>query len=572
MIRNSFSLGFFALVLLTRCYAQSSGPAAETGAPLIQSTTRLVQVSVIAKSHDHPAEGLKAEDFKIFADGRAQKISFFSVDATAKALAAPVQTLAANTFTNDAPARSGSVNGITIVLLDLVNTRMTDRIYARQQLIKYLLEIPSDQHVGVYVFNGRLSVLHDYTADMANFQKQLAVAKDRLVNVSQTEEMGALGISDGGGTSDFSELARGGGNAQERSFYLRDRVLGTMNVLKFIGSHFAELPGRKNLVWVSGGFPLTFGYENMSKFSEDFFTEMDATVRSLSDANVAVYPVDARGLVAEPAYDASKPNVATPIMGRGRGGSSKAPSAGAPKVGNHGADVHATMDELAHRTGGHAYYNTNDLTRAIREATDDSAYTYTLGFYPEDEKHNRDFHKIKVEVDQPHINLSYRSGYLDLAEIPSDDRTRSIQIHDALWSPLDATELSLAVNVAKPVNSGSVFTGGAAPQSPDSVVFAVTLRPRGVQLKPQGDRYTGRVDVLMVQFDSAGRPLDSPMETVALNMKDPTYRKFLTEGLSVKETLKIMPHTKSIRVIVRDFGSGMIGSVSVPTKDLTGII
>jgi hypothetical protein len=229
------------------------------------------------------------------------------------------------------------------------------------------------------------------------------------------------------------------------------------------------------------------------------------------------------------------------------------------------------MDELAHRTGGHAYYNTNDLTRAIREATDDSAYTYTLGFYPEDEKHNRDFHKIKVEVDQPHINLSYRSGYLDLAEIPSDDRTRSIQIHDALWSPLDATELSLAVNVVKPVNSGSVFTGAATPVAPDSVVVAVTLQPRGVQLKPLGDRYTGRVDVLMVQFDSTGKPLDSPMETVALNMKDPTYRKFLTDGLSVKETLKIMPQTKTIRVIVRDFGSGMIGSVSVPTKDLSGI-
>jgi VWFA-related protein len=407
---------------------------------------------------------------------------------------------------------------------------------------------------------------------MANFQKQLAEAKNRLVNVSQTEEIGALGVSDGSGVSDLTGLGMGGGSAQERSFYLRDRVLGTMNVLKFIGSHFADLPGRKNLVWVSGGFPLTFGYEHMSKFSEDFFTEMDATVRSLSDANVAVYPVDARGLVAEPAYDASKPNVATPIMGKGRGGSSKAPSAAAPKVGNHGADVHATMDELAHRTGGHAYYNTNDLTRAIREAADDSAYTYTLGFYPEDEKHNRDFHKIKVEVDQPHINLSYRSGYLDLAEVPSDDRTRSIQIHDALWSPLDATELSLAVNVAKPVNSGAVFTGGAAAQSSDAVIVAVTLQPRGVQLKPQGDRYTGRVDVLMVQFDSAGRPLDSPMETVALNMLDATYRKFLTDGLSVKETLNIMPQTKSIRVIVRDFGSGMIGSVSVPTKDLSGVI
>ena len=86
-----------------------------------------------------------------------------------------------------------------------------------------------------------------------------------------------------------------GGGQQERAFFMRNRVLGTLDVLKFIADHLAQVPGRKNLLWMSGGFPLTFGYQ--WSVSENFAGDMDATIQALSDANVAVYPIDARGLV-----------------------------------------------------------------------------------------------------------------------------------------------------------------------------------------------------------------------------------------------------------------------------------
>jgi hypothetical protein len=225
-----------------------------------------------------------------------------------------------------------------------------------------------------------------------------------------------------------------------------------------------------------------------------------------------------------------------------------------------------TMEDLAHRTGGKAFYNTNDLSHAIHEAVMDSQLTYTLGFYPEDEKHNREFHKLKIEVTQPHINLSYRSGYLDLAEVPKDDRTRSLQVHDALWSPLDATELGLSVKLSQPLSSPAVLMGKAAPPPVNGLIVAVTLDSKGIQVEPKADRYTGRIDILMVQFDKDGKPIDSPMETVELNMLDATYQKFLVEGLNVKETLNVNPRTSTLRVIVRDYGSGMIGSVTIPMK------
>ena len=212
------------------------------------------------------------------------------------------------------------------------------------------------------------------------------------------------------------------------------------------------------------------------------------------------------------------------------------------------------MQELAQATGGHAYFNTNDLTHAIQQAVDDSALTYTIGFYPDDEKQNRDFHKLKVEVNKPHISLHYRSGYLDLADIPRDERTRSVQLHDALWSPLDATEIGMSVHLSR----------AAATSGLDA---AVSLDPKGIQLEPKADRHSGRIDLLLAQLNKDGSILGTPtMQTVELNLLEATYRKILTNGIAVREPVTLLPNAYRLRVIVRDYGSGMIGSITVPVN------
>ena len=60
----------------------------------------------------------------------------------------------------------------------------------------------------------------------------------------------------------------------------------------------------------------------------------------------------------------------------------------------------------------------------------------------------RDFHKIKVETSLPHVNLHYRSDDLDVPPVLPDDRQRMLQLHDAVWSPLDATEIGLTVQAS----------------------------------------------------------------------------------------------------------------------------
>src|SRR5258708_28540059 len=103
-----------------------------------------------------------------------------------------------------------------------------------------------------------------------------------------------------------------------------------------------------------------------------------------------------------------------------------------------------SMWELAGRTGGRAYLNTNDLKNAIRDAVTDTQVSYTLGFYPTNEKYDSKFHEIKVQVlARSGLNLRYRKGYFDLPELPQDETARRAGLRDAVWSPLAPTAVVL---------------------------------------------------------------------------------------------------------------------------------
>jgi hypothetical protein len=168
-----------------------------------------------------------------------------------------------------------------------------------------------------------------------------------------------------------------------------------------------------------------------------------------------------------------------------------------------------------------------------------------------------------VEVERAHVNLHYRSGYLDLPLNPVDDRLRMVQLHDALWSPLEATELGLIAQAG--------FTSpGAAARSvgPAELKVSLNIKPDGIIIKQVGDRYTGHLDVLMIPFDARGNQLDGPQDTIDLNMLSETYKRFLVNGVPLNKTLNLSQRAATLRIVVRDAGSGMIGSLTVPVTEL----
>jgi len=513
----------------------------------LKATTRLVQVNVVV--HDkkgQPVADLKKEDFQIKVDGRVQPISVFSVD-SAGALPTSKEPLPPNTFTNRLEQRPGTPSTVTIILLDGLNTRFADQAYAKQQVVKYLETIEPGDHIGLYALGGTLRVLHDYTSDSTELLRKLADYKGGALPGTPSP-----GQPFGGDSLLLDQWVRGGGSPAERSFYLNNRIEGTLHAIEFIANHLARLPGRKNLIWVSGGFPLTIGFDNIAQWNNPaidhrtFTDEVNRTVQAVNNANMAIYPVDARGLMVNPQFTAERRNVNVRPNPR---------AIPAPPVGVRNQE---SMQELASRTGGHAYINTNDLKNAIRDAVADSQVTYTLGFYPTNEKYDGKFHEIKLQVpERSGLNLRYRKGFFDLAEQPQDENARRAGLRDAVYSPIDATAMGMTVQLKT-----------AAATQPYSLEADVKIDRESIHLERVNGRWAGRLDLLFVQKDDRGNQFNGETETVDLNLLPATYDQITRQGMLYKKTITRDRRASMFRVIVRDAASGSIGSVTVPFNQI----
>ena len=97
--------------------------------------------------------------------------------------------------------------------------------------------------------------------------------------------------------------------AEQQSHQLQLRARFTLDALNLLARYMSNLPGRKNLIWFSGSFPISIlpdpSLQNpfaIVSSSEDEFRE---TVDLMARSQVAVYPIDARGLMVEPMLNAS---------------------------------------------------------------------------------------------------------------------------------------------------------------------------------------------------------------------------------------------------------------------------
>jgi VWFA-related protein len=540
-------------LLVVAAVAQNPTPAtapagsAPGGDLVLKATTRLIQVNVIVRDRKgSPAAGLKKEDFQIFDNGKPQQISVFSMDSST--VLPQVAALPPNMFTNQLQQKSAVPSSVTVILIDQINTHWQDQAWAKQQLIKYLKTIHPEDRVAIYALGPGLRVLHDFTTDSSGLLEQLDRYKNGVIpEGDQKDSSFAADIN----SLNFDTWMNGGGGGispQERDFYMINRVQGTLHAIEFIASHLASLPGRKNLIWLSGGFPLQIGLGSAkamfdpTREQRTFSPEVEHAIKALNDANVAMYPVDSRGLVADTRFDASNAKVnLAPKLSMG------------PVVENQ-----QTMSTLASATGGHAYFNTNDLAKAIRDAVDDSTLTYTLGFYPTNETFDGKFHKIDVKTPgQSGLSTHYRKGYYDVADQPHDDQARKTELQNAVWSPLDSSAMGLVVQVAP---------GGA--EHPNSIDVYVKVDPNAIGITRNGDRNDGALDVMLVQKNDRGKTFNGESDTISLAMKSETYQKIEKQGFVFHKVIGRAPQATQLRVIVRDVSSGTLGSVTIPFNQL----
>jgi len=531
-MRRAFLAVVLGAVLVTHVWGQS--PAQP---PVFRADTHLVQVTVVVHdSRMSPVPNLTAADFQIFEDGKEQPIALFSDESPSAArTTSPALPATAAIVSNQVPTSGG----VTVILFDRLNTPWGDQAQARRNIINYVAQVPPTERIGFYVLESTsVSIVHDFTTDTQSLLRalnRLQARESREVNIASDP---TPTIASGGGASTAMDAQLDAALASVdqaiKAEALKNRGESTLAALEAIARHLAGIPGRKNLIWVSSAFPLSF---NDDFGSVSLYREVSIATRAIADADISIYPIDARGLTNSSATVAKK-----------------------PVYGALHNDMPAldSMEMLAERTGGIVFTNTNNLGRAISRAIDDAHMTYVLGYYPTNVKWDGHFRKISVKVRRPDVSVRHRSGYLALPAPPQTADSRQNALVRALASPLNAIALPLTVSL-EPAPNGEL-------------TVTMRLSATAIRLSQTApDTWEGSVDVAIAHALTNGQLAKAADVTVPLRFTTAMRDQALREGLNLNRRVKPNPESHSLRIAVRDPATGAVGSVVVPADTIRSV-
>jgi VWFA-related protein len=518
--------------------------------------TQLVEVDVVVHSKTGPASGLKKEDFTILDNGKQQTISIFSVQSRDARATQKASALPPGVVSNRLTRAGEEPRTATVVLWDALNSEMQDQAWVQSQVVKYLGSMSPGDPVAVYILVKTLRVVQDFTDDPIRLIQALArkgaeqsadlSAPDLTDLVSQINNPILAAFSADGGASVAALQSLATNTAAEMTDYaLRDRVYITQAALEAIAEHLSGLPGRKKLAWISGSFPgITLDQRSRVGGTQievqDFGPQINHAIRALNGANVAVYPIDPRGVTT--GFSISGAPVVNPTI------PAKTVSAGgltAPGI--------ETMNLLAGGTGGEAFYATNDAAGAIQKVMEDDRVIYHLGFYPVDQKLDGSYHNLSVKVGRKgadKVDVRARKGYFAVDAKTSDNGHWRELVNESMQNPLEATRIGLRAS-ALPLE-----------KEPGVYRLEVTLDLDNLHLEHQKDRWVAKIafGTLLLPSES----MKGSLETIRLSLTEDRLRASLKNGYTLRRRVVAGDVSGRLRVVLEDAATGAIGSVSVP--------
>jgi VWFA-related protein len=544
---------------------------------VIRSTTRLVQVDVVVTdSSGHPVKGpLTEKEFTILEDGKPQKISFFSFqqfEGQEKQKQPPPQ-LPPHVTTNRPEYRR--VAGPPIILLmDGVNTPVENQIVVRQQMLKFLADhFDPRMRIAVFLLGNELSMLQDFTSDpalltaaMQKYRSQASAAGRQGGTDVQLQppsfdgpnlppQAQAQGAAGSGGDSNLRSLMNIGYalarfEKESNANTMEMRVARTADALAAIARYLAGFPGRKVIIWFSASFPLNLSVVDPEDFDvyRSYADRVRAATNLLSDAQVAIYTVDARGLVGNAISDPSE-------TGRDANGRM------ALTVDAHmNANSKETFErfnkedsliKVAEETGGRAFLNTNDFDRAIVESVHDSSTFYEVGYYPTHKQWDGKFHTIKVKVAGDGLRVRHRSGYY--ATDPES------------WRHSNAKEMNTALEKDSIASTGVLFYARAMPPPANGEVkveFLVDTHTITFETMSENQRYCN-LEFQVQAFTPDGKLVKAEVNEAEAPLKPETFERIRQNGLPMPVTIKLAPGQYMLRLGVRDNRTGQFGTTEL---------
>ncbi len=521
------------------------------GIVTFKSSSTLVIVNCFVRDKSGKVvEGLKKEDFKLLEDGKPQTIAILEFQklldpVQAAPINRPKPSLLANATTTTKtpaapkppPAISPSKPGelryrdrrLMVLFFDFSSMQPPDQIRSQQAAQTFLRDqmTPSDM-VSILTFSNDLKVQQDFTDD-----------KDQLMKVIKSFSVGegsALsGVADTADTDTGEDLQQAFiSDETEFNIFNTDMKLAALSTAaKMLGS----LPERKALVYFSSGVGKT-GVENQS--------QLQATVNAAVKANVAFYPIDARGLVAlPPGGDATKASSrGTGIFAGGQ----------MTKDKTSFNDQQETLSTLAKDTGGKAFLDSNDLALGIAEAQEDIRSYYIIGYYSSNGATDGKYRKVTLAMNgalRAGLKIDYRSGYFGaktFGKFTSDDKER--QLSEALLLGDPMTDLPLALEV-------DYFR-----LTPERYFIPISVKIPGseITVAKKGPNEVTQLDFIGQVKDAKGAIVQNVRDGIKVKLTEENAAQLARKSIEYDTGFTLAPGKYTLKFLTRENQTGKMGT------------
>lgn len=521
-----------------------AGSVSRAQEPVFHSTTQLVEIDTIATdAHGKPVIDLKAEDFKLYEDGAARSLSHFSfekVEPLDEAAAKRLHELALNqkpgVYANfNKNTALVPPNGCTVLFIDWLNTPVERQKPAQDELLKFIETVDLSKPLAVYALDNGLHQVQNFTSDRQVLRANVERYGVRNANL-QPENLGDESLHSQ--TTDF-------------------RVMNSAMALLSIASVMQGMKGHKSLIWLSGALPTALiptnhkgmKYESAANqggwlFGErrDYSNLLTKVSHVFSEANIAVYPVDAHGLQGSMA-DTSQESFRYYLN----------------PLQQNIAERQDAMRDVADLTGGRAFYNHNDIGNEIASAYEDASTFYALAFTPARSKPDGKVHAVRVECLRPGVHLRYRKSYF------ADDKQSVAKMKRAELELLaqsvghTAEELPFMAQLDKQQNDRlKLWLDGSS--------LSIQSGPAQNGSSPNSSMPYIMLDIGIATFDANGNLLQQNYTDMKIKLTAEQIHEVQISGLSQTLQFTRTKESARVRVALRDMASGRVGTLEVPLQ------
>ncbi len=570
------------------------------------STRVVVTDVVVTDNKGHLIKGLQQQDFKLTEDGIPQEIRYFDA-------ASPDEEVERPKAPNNEADNRTEKGSTSVILFDMLNTPVAEQKRAWQQFVNFVRNKPKGARFALCALvptSPHLKVIEGFTDD-----------KDKLIAAASGKKVAPNGVGWQAGevstersvttVTDLSQEGRTGGWAgllqglenmrseqQVTDGNMRSQI--TLEVFTKLGGYLSALRGRKNLIWLSGAFPISLiadsSSSNPSTDNSNYESRIKHTANLLADGEVSVYPVDVRGL------DSGSVQAQNMVGGIAPSGVGQAAPTGfysqnglesmsaadtfqqdkLREISVRAAETRA-MNELATSTGGRAFYNTNGIQTAISLAVEEGSNYYTLSYNSSNRDFNGKFRRIKVSLGGKEYRLSYRPGYFAVnPEAPVKDansprRQRAVAMLHG--TPL-SRQLLFSVKVIPVGEKRKVPNTDPPPKDKKIVVpieplevqhYAIDYSLPGSELHfstlPNG-KYHGALNLMVASFDQDGTLITGIVRHGVSDIEPAAYQEVSANEFRVHQEVDIPSQAASLRVGIQDDLTNHMGTVelSLPIK------